>query len=135
MSRPLFSSSRLSIVLFALTLFDSGCKVGQNYQRPTVPMPDQLSGRNGFDTTSVALIPWRQFFRDTELHNLIGTALTNNFDLQIAIKRIEGNQAYVRQTRLPAELAGSTVTPIPQQFERPKLGESYRHPAPGRLLR
>ncbi|GAB3900910.1 efflux transporter outer membrane subunit [Spirosoma agri] len=117
MSRPFFSSSRLSAVLVALTLFVSGCKVGQNYQRPTVQLPEQFGQRSKFDTTSVALIPWRQFFRDTELQNLIGTALANNFDLQIAIKRIEENQAYVRQTRyalLPAvnaQIAASTVTP------------------------
>ncbi len=80
-------------------------------------MPDQFSGRPAADTSSVALISWREFFRDTELQNLIGTALTNNFDLRIAIKRIEENQAYVRQTRyarLPAvnaQLAASTVTP------------------------
>lgn len=80
-------------------------------------MPEQFRGRSQSDTTSVALIPWRQFFRDTELQNLIGTALTNNFDLQVALKRIEENQAYVRQTRyalLPAvnaQIAASTVTP------------------------
>lgn len=91
--------------------------MGQNYQRPTVQLPEQFNQRNGSDTTNVALVPWRQFFRDTELQNLIETALTNNFDLQVAIKRIEENQAYVRQTRyalLPAvnaQIAASTVTP------------------------
>ncbi|QMW04676.1 efflux transporter outer membrane subunit [Spirosoma foliorum] len=117
MSRPYFLSSRLSLGLLSLTLLIASCKVGQNYQRPTVQMPEQFSQRNGTDTLNVAQVPWRQFFRDTELQNLIGTALANNFDLQVAIKRIEENQAYVRQTRyalLPAvnaQMAASTVTP------------------------
>ena len=117
MIRPSFSSSRLLIGILVLTLLVSGCKVGQNYRRPTIQTPEQYGERPSVDTTSVALIPWRQFFRDAELQNLIGTALTNNFDLQVAIKRIEENQAYVRQTRyalLPAvnaQIAASTVTP------------------------
>ncbi|MBN8822659.1 MULTISPECIES: efflux transporter outer membrane subunit [unclassified Spirosoma] len=117
MTRPYFSSSRLFIGILILTLLVSGCKVGQNYRRPTVQLPEQYAERPLVDTSSVALMPWRQFFRDTDLQNLISTALTNNFDLQVAIKRIEENQAYVRQTRyalLPAvngQVAASTVTP------------------------
>jgi NodT family efflux transporter outer membrane factor (OMF) lipoprotein len=117
MSRPFFSSSHFSVSILALTLLVSGCKVGQNYRRPTVQTPEQFSERSISDTTNVAQVPWRQFFRDAELQNLIGTALTNNFDLQVAIKRIEETQAYVRQTRyalLPAvnaQIAASTVTP------------------------
>ncbi|UHG94310.1 efflux transporter outer membrane subunit [Spirosoma oryzicola] len=109
--RPYFS------ILLILSILSS-CKVGQNYQRPITKLPEQFSPQaSTADTSSVAKMPWRQFFQDAELQNLIGSALTNNFDLQLAIKRIEENQAYVRQTRyalLPsvnAQVAASTVTP------------------------
>lgn len=117
MQRTFFSSYRLYIGILALALIFSGCKVGQNYQRPNANLPEQYSQRVVSDTVTSAQIPWRAFFRDTELQNLIGQALISNFDLQLAIKRIEENQAYVRQTRyalLPsvnAQITGSTVTP------------------------
>jgi NodT family efflux transporter outer membrane factor (OMF) lipoprotein len=117
MQRTFFSSYRLYIGILALALIFSGCKVGQNYQRPNANLPEQYSQRVVSDTLTSAQIPWRTFFRDTELQNLIGQALISNFDLQLAIKRIEENQAYVRQTRyalLPsvnAQITGSTVTP------------------------
>jgi len=115
MLRTFLASSRLSIGFFALLVW--GCKVGQNYQRPATQMPDGFNQTPPSDTTNVAQIPWRQFFNDPGLQALISDALTNNFDLQVAIKRIEENQAYVRQTRyalLPAvntQIAASTVTP------------------------
>ncbi|WP_420148837.1 efflux transporter outer membrane subunit [Spirosoma sp.] len=117
MLRTFFSSYRVTLTFFAVTFIFSGCKVGQNYQRPATQLPEQYGQQTQADTFSVAKIPWRQFFRDAELQNLIGSALTNNFDLQVALKRIEENQAYVRQTRfalLPAvnaQIAASTVTP------------------------
>lgn len=117
MLRTFFLSYRLYIGILALALIFSGCKVGQNYQRPNANLPEQYSQRVVSDTLTSAQIPWRMFFRDTELQNLIGQALISNFDLQLAIKRIEENQAYVRQTRyalLPsvnAQITGSTVTP------------------------
>ena len=110
-----FARSRQGFLL--LVLFVSSCKVGQNYQRPAVPLPTQFRSSTISDTGTVARLPWRDFFQNAELQQLIGTALTNNFDLQIAIKRIEVNQAYVRQTRyalmptVNAQLTASTVTP------------------------
>ncbi|MGA0559675.1 efflux transporter outer membrane subunit [Larkinella sp. VNQ87] len=108
----------LTVVWAMLVLTLAGCKVGQPYQRPTMALPEQFrSAPTTTDSGTVARIPWRDFFRTPELQNLIGTALTSNFDLQLALKRIEASQAYLRQTRyalLPAvnaQIAASTVTP------------------------
>lgn len=109
------STYYVGVALLALSL--SACKVGQNYHRPAVTLPTQFRSSTTTDTGTVARLPWRDFFQNAELQHLIGTALTNNFDLQIAIKRIEANQAYVRQTRyarmpsVSAQLTASTVTP------------------------
>jgi outer membrane protein, multidrug efflux system len=48
------------------------------------------------DTTTVADINWRQYFADTLLVKLIDTALVSNFDLQIALQRMQIARAGVR---------------------------------------
>ncbi|RZJ54306.1 MAG: TolC family protein [Flavobacterium sp.] len=41
------------------------------------------------DTTNMAAIPWRQYFKDQNLVNLIDTALKNNQELMITLQEIE----------------------------------------------
>ncbi len=41
------------------------------------------------DTINIADINWRQYFDDTHLLHLIDAAVVNNFDLQVALQRIE----------------------------------------------
>ncbi|CCH52861.1 RND efflux system, outer membrane lipoprotein, NodT family [Fibrisoma limi BUZ 3] len=100
-----------------LVLLLAGCKVGQNYQRPDVAVPTRFRSAATTDSGTVARVPWRDFFGNPELQQLISTSLEGNFDLQIAMKRIEESRAYVRQTRyalLPAvngQIAASTITP------------------------
>jgi NodT family efflux transporter outer membrane factor (OMF) lipoprotein len=100
-----------------LVLLVSSCKVGQNYQRPSVALPNQFRSAVTTDSATVARVRWRDFFQNAELQQLISTALADNFDLQVAIKRVEESRAYVRQTRyalLPsvnAQIAASTITP------------------------
>jgi len=48
------------------------------------------------DTTTIANINWRTYFADTLLLKLIDTALVSNFDLQIALQRIEIARSGVR---------------------------------------
>lgn len=53
---------------------------------------------------SVAAIPWQTFFSDPELTALIGEALDGNFDLQLAVQRIETARAGILElsgARLP----------------------------------
>jgi len=44
---------------------------------------------NSKDTTNMAAIPWRQYFKDPNLVNLIDTALKNNQELMITLQEIE----------------------------------------------
>lgn len=57
------------------------------------------------DSTNIGYIPWNDFFADTYLVTLIGTALQNNFDRLKAMQRIEITRAQVQVRRgalLPA---------------------------------
>ena len=82
-------------IVFALLIF-SGCKtLNTNLSIPERKIPTSFN-RAQTDTTSKAEINWRQYFADTLLVKLIDTALTGNFDLQMALQRIEVARAGVK---------------------------------------
>lgn len=107
--------NRFLIAIFFIT-FLAACRVGKDYQRPEIALPAQYNGTS--DTIS-ASVGWQQFFTDTTLKSLIGEALTGNFDLQIALKRIEAASAYVKQAKaalLPSVSLNATAnTNIPSK--------------------
>ena len=77
----------------------AGCAVGPNYKRPPVNAPETFRGETGISTNSIANLPWWQVFHDDTLQNLIRTALTNNYDLRIAVTRVEQARAMAAQAR------------------------------------
>jgi NodT family efflux transporter outer membrane factor (OMF) lipoprotein len=107
-------------LLFALVLVVTGCKVSKDVETPQTELPQAY--RNApvsTDTTSVATIEWKQFFPDTNLQELIGKAVANNYDLQIALKNIESAQLQLTQSKwnnVPQLNLGVTAnTSIPSQ--------------------
>lgn len=82
------------------TLLVGACKVGKNYQRPDVKLPEKFGNISFADTSSIADIQWQKFFTDTTLQSLINKGIENNFDLQIAVKRIDIAQQRLKQARL-----------------------------------
>ena len=66
-----------------------GCAVGPNYKRPVVESPGAYRFATGAGASSFADLPWWQVFQDPILQDLIGTALTNNYDLKQAVARVE----------------------------------------------
>jgi multidrug efflux system outer membrane protein len=82
----------------------SGCSVGPNYKRPTVPAPPAYRGaddtsQSSADANSLGDQNWATVFREPELQELIRTALVNNYDVRIAAQRVLEQQAQVRITR------------------------------------
>ncbi len=82
----------------------TGCKVGPNYHRPVVQPPTAYRdlGENPqvqAQAASYADLPWWQVFRDPQLHELIRTALKQNYDLQLATERINAARAQVAIAR------------------------------------
>jgi multidrug efflux system outer membrane protein len=75
-------------VLVGLVMF-GGCAVGPNYQRPAVQSPENFRFAENQATNSLGDLPWWKVFRDPILQGLIGTALTNNYDLKQAVARVE----------------------------------------------
>jgi multidrug efflux system outer membrane protein len=80
----------VTLVLVPLLVFLAGCAVGPNYKRPQVDTPTNFRGAEGqAQLASIADLPWWEVFKDNRLKELIQTALANNYDLRIAITRIE----------------------------------------------
>jgi multidrug efflux system outer membrane protein len=81
-----------------------GCKVGPNYHRPDIQTPAAYRDLNEnpqaqAQAASFADLPWWQVFQDAQLHELIRTALKQNYDLQTATERINAARAQLAVTR------------------------------------
>jgi len=85
-----------AFIVFHLT----GCTVGPDYRRPTVPIPDNYRGVIGAPTTeSLADLPWWELFKDPVLQELTKAALANNYDLRTAAARVEDARAQIGVVR------------------------------------
>lgn len=83
-----------------LTVLLAGCAVGPDYKRPPVNTPPQFRGSPEITATnSLADLPWWEIFKDESLHDLIRAALTNNYDLRIAISRVVQARAILIENR------------------------------------
>ena len=113
----------LLVVCFVAVALFSGCTVGPNYRKPSVPIPTAYHGLNAdsqeaaqaqaqAQAASFADLPWWQVFQDSVLQELIRTALKQNYDLQLATERITQARAQLQVTRsnqFPQVNAGATA--------------------------
>ena len=86
--------------IFILMLLVAGisCRVGKNYQRPTVLLPESFNQNTQVtDSNSIADIPWRNFFTDPVLQQLIDSGISRNYDLSYALRNINIAQSQVKQ--------------------------------------
>jgi multidrug efflux system outer membrane protein len=85
-------------LLFPFLFLLSACAVGPNYERPKVAAPPAFRGAEGaVQQASLGDLPWWEIFKDDRLTQLVKTALTNNYDLQIAISRVEQSRQIAAQ--------------------------------------
>ena len=109
------TSIRTSAAIILL-LTVCACKVGPNYKRPAVTVPDQYRGLAPDASTQAAAQPfadmqWAAVFQDEVLQGLIKEALTNNYDVRIAATRVlqaNANLGITRANQLPS-LGGSAA--------------------------
>ena len=115
------TKARISTIVVALLAL-SACKVGPNYQRPPVTVPDQYRGVAPDATTQqqttqqqqqaaadFATMKWEAVFQDETLQALIKESLANNYDIRIAATRIlqaSANLGITRANQFP-NVAGS----------------------------
>lgn len=78
----------------------ASCKVGQNYKRPEVALPQVFRTVSTADSSSIANVEWKAFFTDTALQTLISKGINYNYDLQIALKRVAASLQTLKQAKL-----------------------------------
>jgi multidrug efflux system outer membrane protein len=86
----------LSVPALALL---AGCAVGPNYRRPAVDSPAVFRGDHATTNASLADLDWWEIYQDDTLRGLIRQAFTNNYDLRIALTRVEQSRAVAQQAR------------------------------------
>ncbi len=90
---------RLMGILLVASLL-SGCAMGPDYLRPKVKAPENF--RNALtpaEAICLGDLPWWNIFNDEKLQNLIRDALNNNYDLLVAISRVEQARQIAAQAR------------------------------------
>ncbi len=85
------------LLLFALIVYLSGCKVGPDYQRPEYTGPDSFRYAQA-STDTVVNLRWWELYNDPTLDSLIDLALQNNKDLLVAAARVEAARINVGYT-------------------------------------
>jgi multidrug efflux system outer membrane protein len=108
--------------------------MGPNYKRPQLPLPGEFRGAPA-SSSSLADTKWQDLFPDPTLNQMVNTALEHNFDLRIALQRVEEARAQLGVTRaqqypsLDAQAAfaavrNSTIASVPVPAGT-KLTSSY----------
>jgi multidrug efflux system outer membrane protein len=114
----------------------TGCKVGPNYKRPPVTVPDGYRGlapEAGPQTpASLGDEKWWTVFQDQQLQQLIREALAQSYDVRIAAARVLQAQAAVGITRadqFPTISGGASAnnqrfprTPTTAEYETSPVG-------------
>ena len=79
----------------------SGCNVHRKFSQ-TAEVDSNLYGKeySSEDTTSIAMLSWKELFQDACLQRLIDTALARNTDLRTARLRVEQTEAALLTARL-----------------------------------
>lgn len=86
-----------------LSLLLSGCGLYPNFEKSVeLDAPDSLYSyiEATSDTMSLASISWREFFADEKLRTLIGLALENNTDINVARLNVEQAEVALKSARL-----------------------------------
>src|SRR6267142_163302 len=107
----------LIIAVLIISLLTGTAAMGQEkYQRPAVETPDVFRGADGTrptDKASIGALKWFEVFQDEELQKLVRTAMVQNYDLRLAVARINAARANVglaRSNQFPQFDASADLT-------------------------
>ncbi|AOC94807.1 Outer membrane protein OprM precursor [Flavobacterium anhuiense] len=104
---------KIIVIVLVLSLFPVGCMVGPKYKKPEQLKSDSYRNERNLDSlASVTNLKWFDLFNDDVLKGLIQKGLENNYDLKIAVSRIEQFRAqlgYTKADLFPAFQYGATI--------------------------
>jgi len=77
----------------------TSCQIMNKYEAPTINSENLFRGEIPEDSTTIAGIPWPEYFKDVYLQSYINEAIENNFDMLIATERIKQAEAVLGMAR------------------------------------
>ena len=90
-------------IFFLPLLLLAGCKVGPRYHKPQVKLPEKFVEQKNAKAIA-ALANWWHFFDDPYLNDLIKKAIEKNYDLRLAVEKIQ-------ETRFAYKLQNAKLYP------------------------
>ena len=93
-------TAKINIYLFlVMGLYLSSCAVGKKYSRPELEVPNQY--RQTINVTGdTVLLPWKTFFQDPKLVQLIDQAMQKNKDVAVAVLNLDQVNLSYKQAKL-----------------------------------
>ena len=88
-------------IVLAVLLFITipACQSTKQYKSPEIETDDLFRENTSEDTTTIAGIPWQEYFADADLRSLIEQGLANNYDMLIAVTRIQQAEAVLGMSK------------------------------------
>jgi HAE1 family hydrophobic/amphiphilic exporter-1 len=86
--------------LLVLMIGFSSCKISRDVETPATELPTQYRSSLNSDTTSIGDLPWKTFFSDPDLQQLIDSAITRNYDMEVALENIKSARLVLGQAKL-----------------------------------
>ena len=87
----------------------TSCAVGPDYKQPKVSFSKKYDSQDGLNNKTADLKHWWKKLNDPKLNDLILEAIENNYDLSIALERIEETRSLYKfeSAKLYPEITGS----------------------------
>ena len=109
----IYKKFRLSILfLIVSAIIFVSCRVNKAYERPEIATGEKFRGQATADTLSIADKQWKEIFTDTRLTALIDSGISNNYDLLIAVNRLDVAHKRMRQLDDRGYLIPEVVPPM-----------------------
>lgn len=94
------NKNKILYLIPLLITIAAACRVSKDIKTPQSELPSAFRNADGgFDTVSIARIPWKSFFKDQVLQQLIDSTLSRNLDMQIALKNLEQSRLVLKQSK------------------------------------
>jgi multidrug efflux system outer membrane protein len=107
---------RFVTALLIVCLLSGSAAGQQKYERPEVKTPDTFRGSDAVappDANSIGDLKWFDVFKDEQLQKLVRTAMAQNYDLRLAVARINAaraNLGLARSNQFPQFDVGADLT-------------------------
>ena len=109
-------TQKLSAVIVVISLLAGSVAGQKKNERPPVTIPKEFRGAETTlpaDQTSIGDLKWFEIFKDDELQKMVRTAMAQNYDLRLAVARINATRANLglaRSDQFPQFAAGADLT-------------------------